>query len=293
MIWLYLALIAYFINAIVFVIDKYLLAGHIPKYHAYAFGVAILSLSAIFLIPFGVYWPGLSIFVLSITSGLAFFIGLLFLYKTIKESDVSIAATQVGTMSAIFTYVLSIFILNDRLPLINSIAFLFLLAGIFMLGKIEKHVLVSAILSGLLFGISYVLLKLSFNEVGFINGLFWTRVGFVGGAFLSLISDHIRNEVKLSYHHAPNRSKFVFVFNKFLAGIGFIILYFAISLGNVSLVNALLGLQFLFTFIIAMFLRNKIPGIMERSDRKALIGKISGIISVLVGFIILFSQNNG
>ena len=55
--WLYLALLAYFINAVVFIIDKHLLAGHMPKYHAYAFGVAILSLGAVFLIPFGVKYP--------------------------------------------------------------------------------------------------------------------------------------------------------------------------------------------------------------------------------------------
>ncbi len=293
MLWLYLALIAYFINAIVFVIDKYLLAGHIPKYHAYAFGVSILSLSAVFLLPFGVYWPGFSFFWLAIISGGIFFVGLMFLYKAIKESDVSIAATQVGTMSALFTYILSIFVLNDPLPLINAVAFIFLVLGIFLLGKVERHVFISAVLAGLLFGISYVLLKLSFNEIGFINGLFWTRIGFVGAAFLSLISGHVRGEVRSAYRHAPNKSKFLFVFNKFLAGIGFIILYFAINLGNVSLVNGLLGFQFLFTLIVVLILKDKMAGIKERTDKHTLANKLAGITSVLVGFLILFFQNNG
>ena len=293
MLWLYLALFAYLINATVFVIDKYLLAGHIPKYHAYTFGVAILSLSAVFLIPFGVSWPGYEFLGISLASGSAFFIGLMFLYKTIKGSDVSVAATQVGTMSAIFTYVFSIFILNDSLPLINSIAFIFLVLGIFLLGKLEKHVSMSAILSGLLFGISYVLLKLSFNDAGFINGLFWTRVGFVGAAFSSLMFGNIWEEVKSSYHQAPNKSKFIFIFNKFLAGAGFIILYFAINLGNVSLVNALLGIQFLFTFAIALILKDRIQGIKEKVDKHSIINKIIGITSVLIGFIILFFQGNG
>src|SRR3989344_4234375 len=101
MLWLYLALLAYLINAIVFVIDKYLLAGHIPKYHAYAFGVSILSLSSFVLIPFGVSWQGFGYFLIAISSGAAFFVGLMFFYKSIKDSDVSIAATQIGTMSAV------------------------------------------------------------------------------------------------------------------------------------------------------------------------------------------------
>ena len=292
MLWLYLALTAYFINAIVFIIDKHLLAGHIPKYHAYSFGVAILSLSSLFLLPFGVTWYGLGYFSVAIASGAAFFAGLMFLYKSIKESDVSVAATQVGTMSAIFTYIFSIIILYSPLHLLNSFAFLFLILGIFLLGKVDKHLFISAILAGLLFGISYVLLKYSFSETGFINGLFWTRIGFVGSAFMSLASGHVRHEVRDSYRQAPNRSKFLFVFNKFLAGIGFIILYFAINLGNVSLVNAMLGIQFLFTFLLVVALRDSVPGIKEKIDKTVLTNKLAGITSVLVGFIILFVNNH-
>lgn len=288
MTWLYLALIAYAINAVVFVIDKHLLGGHIPRYHAYAFGVSILSLSSLVLIPFGVSWNGLAYFSIAITSGAVFYIGLMFLYKTIKESDISLAATQAGTFGAIFTYLFSILILKETLPLLNSFAFVFLILGIFLLGKLEKHIFTSALMAGVLFGLSYVLLKMSFNNSDFINGLFWTRIGFVGSAFLSLLSPHIRREVILSYHHAPNKSKLLFVSNKVLAGIGFIILYFAIRLGNVSLVNALLGFQFLFTFLIAMVFSPKLPTLEEKMSKRVLRVKIFGILSVLIGFLLLF-----
>ena len=290
MLWLYLALTAYLINSIVFIIDKHLLAGHISKYHAYSFGVAILSLSSLLLIPLGVSWEGLRYFLLTICSGVAFFVGLTFLYKSIKESDVSVSATQVGTMSSIFTYIFSIVILKDSVHFASFIAFIFLILGILLLGKIEKHIFISAILAGLLFGVSYVLLKLSFNEGGFINGLFWTRVGFVGSAALSLTSSHVRSEVAFVYRNAPSRSKFLFVFNKFLAGVGFIILYLSINLGNVSLVNALLGIQFLFTVILVLMLHNKVSGIKERLDKATLASKLIGITSVLIGFIILFTK---
>jgi uncharacterized membrane protein len=293
MLWLYLALTAYFINAIVYIIDKHLLSGHIPKYHAYSFGVALLSLTSIVLLPLGASWQGFTYFLLSMASGASFFVGLMFLYKAVKESDVSIAATQVGTMGAIFTYLFSIIILGESLPLLNSFAFILLVLGIFLLGKIERHVFISAILAGILFGASYVLLKLSFNQGGFINGLFWTRVGFVGTAFLSLLSSHVRREIKFSVRNAPAKSKFLFVFNKFLAGIGFIILYLAINLGSVSLVNALLGIQFMFTFALVILLRDKVSGIKERIDKTALFYKIAGITSVLVGFVILFLHRNG
>ena len=291
MLWVYLALLAYLINAVVFVVDKYLLAGQIPKYHAYAFGVAILSLGAVFLIPFGVYWPDFNNFLLMVLSGATFFAGLLFLYKAIKDSGVSVAATQVGTMGAIFTYIFSVIILKDTLSPINLLAFLFLVLGIFLLGKTEKHIFISSILAGVLFGIYYVLLKLSFNVGGFVNGLFWTRVGFVGSALFSLAFQHVRREVGLTYRSSSGRSKLVFVLNKLLAAAGFIVLYFAINVGNVSLVNGLLGIQFLLTFILALFLSGKIPAIREKTDRSTLAHKLSGISAVLIGFLILFIQN--
>lgn len=288
MLWLYLALIAYFINSIVFIIDKHLLTGHIPKYHAYAFGVSILSLSSLLLIPFGVSWQGISYFLLAVLSGATFFIGMMFFYKTIKESDVSIAATQAGTMAAMFTYFFSLLILKDPFSFWGLIAFVFLTLGIFLLGKIEKHIFFSAVLSGLFFGISYVLLKFSFNDDSFLNGLFWTRVGFVGTAFLSLLSSGIRDEVRYSLRHAPRKSKILFIFNKFLAGVGFIILYFAINLGDVSLVNALLGFQFLFTLILVVLLRDKVSGLKERMDKYTFTNKLAGISSIVIGFLILF-----
>ena len=289
MLWLYLALIAYFINACVFIIDKYLLAAPIPKYHAYAFGVSVLSLSSLVLIPFGVSWHGVGYFVLALSSGATFFAGISFLYKAIKESDVSIAATQAGTLGAVFTYIFSVLILKESLNLTNLFAFSFLLGGLFLLGKIQKHIFFTALLAGISFGLSYVLLKLSFNMSDFINGIFWTRVGFVGTAFATLASSHVREEIKFSYHNSHNRSKGLFVLNKFIAGIGFIILYFAIRLGDVSLVNALLGIQFMFTFILAAVFKDKLPGIKENLSKPVLKFKLAGIVFILIGLLTLFT----
>ncbi len=288
MLWLYLALIAYLINAVVFVIDKHLLSGHIPKHNAYAFGAAILSIFVVVLIPFGVHWYGWGYFLISILSGASFFIGLTFLYKCIIDSDVSVAATQTGTMAAIFTYILSIVILKDVFAPATLSALIFLVAGTFLLGRLEKHTIVKSILSGVFFGLSYVLLKLSFNYSDFINGLFWTRMGFVGSAIAVLLLPSVRSDVKFVFKKAPSKSKFIFIFNKALAGLSSVILYFAIRIGNVSIVNALLGLQFMFIFLLAVIFKEKISGIKEKLDRKALFHKLSGIALVITGLALLF-----
>ena len=191
-------------------------------------------------------------------------------------------------MGAVFTYIFSVLILKESLASTNLLAFIFLVGGIFLLGKLQRHIFLTALLAGVFFGLSYVFLKFFFNYSDFVNGLFWTRLGFVGTAFTTLISGNIREEIKFSYQNAPSRSKGLFILNKFIAGIGFIILYFSIRLGDVSLVNALLGFQFMFTFLLAIVLKDKLPGIKENLNKSVLVSKLAGMTFVLVGLSILF-----
>lgn len=288
MLWLYLALFAYFLNAIVFIIDKYLLHSHIQKPFSYAFGVAILSLGAVFLIPFGVQWQNWTYLGLAFLCGFSFFVGLIYLYKSVKLSDISIAATQVGTISAIFTVIFSAIVFKEKLGFSHNAALLFLIAGIFLLSHIEKRIIVFSIISGILFGFYFVILKLSFNLAGLINGIFWTRAGFVLAALSFLLVSKLRKEAYNTFKTTRQYHKIVFAGNKLLGGAGFLILYLAIRLGNVAIINSLQGFQFLFTFLIVLVLRNKVYGLESELKKQALVGKIAGITSILTGFIILF-----
>jgi len=288
MLWLYLALIAYSINAVAFIIDKYLLHSPIPKPYSYAFGVSVLSLSSLLLIPFGIHWYGWYYFFIAMSSGLVFFVSLVYLYKAIISSDISVAATQVGTVSAIFTNIFAVLILKEVQSFSSSLAFVFLILGIVLLGKAEKRIIKFAILSGILSGLYFVLVKLTFNLSNYLDGLFWTRIGFVAAAFSSLLMPNSRKEVYNTFKHAPESSKFIFTANKIISGAGFLILYFAIRLGDVAIVNSLTGFQFLFTFILALSLRHRIPGIEEKLNKEILIAKIGGILLISIGFVILF-----
>lgn len=288
MLWLYIAITAHFVGAVAFIIDKYLLSSPIPRPFAYAFWVAIMSSAVIVLLPFGVFWVNPFYFLIAFISGAAFFVGLIFLYKSVKLTDVSVAATNAGVLAALFTYLFSFFILKDRMGFSNEIAFIFLVIGIFFLGKVGKEVFRHSLLAGIFFGVSFVLLKWSFNSADFINGIFWTRVGFVGAGVVSLIFSSARKEIRASFKKVSYSSKFLFILSKITAGMGFLLLYYAIRLGDVSLVSALLGTQFLFIFVLALLLRNKVSGIAENVSSKILLNKLLGIGFILVGFIVLF-----
>ena len=226
MLWLYIALAAYLINAIVFIIDKYLLSSPIPRPFAYAFWVAILSSIAVLLLPVGVIWVSSFYFIIALISGAAFFGGLIFLYKSVKLTDVSIAATNAGVLSAVFTYLFSFLILKDKFIFSNEIAFMLLVAGIFFLGKIKRNIFKYSLTTGLFFGLSLVLLKWTFNEANFINGIFWIRMGFAGAGILSLMFYGARKEIAASLKNVSKSSKFWFVTGKIMAGGGVLFFFF-------------------------------------------------------------------
>ena len=283
--WLYFTLFAYLINALAFVVDKYLLVIHIPRPFAYAFWVAILSVFAVVLIPFGVILQSAGYYFVALSSGGLFFIALIFLYKAVKASDISVASTMFGVATAVFTYLFSVPLLGESISIINIVVIGTLVGGILFLGKVGGRIWPLAVTAGLLSGASFVLLKLSFNSSDFINGLFWSRVGFVGAAVASLVSGFARKEVFGSFRGARLRVGAMFVINKILAASGFLLLYYAIRLGKVSTINSLLGLQFLFIFILALLFRSKIPQIEEKINKRQMVFKVVGIILVVVGFI--------
>lgn len=287
MLWPYLAVAAYALNAIAFVIDKHLLSAPILQPISYAFWVGILSSVVVFIIPLGVYWISFYYFLISFASGAAFFFTLVFLYKAIKKTDITVASTKVGVLGIIFTYIFSVLILKDYLAIREILAFGFMIAGILFMGKTSKRVWREAFLSGIFFGISTVLLKLTFNNSTFLNGFFWTRIGLIGMALLMLVHPAIRKEIFLSFRKSSHSSMSVFVLNKIVAGAGFGLLYVAIKLGNVSLVNALLSVQFIFIFLLALIFRNKIPGIAENVKGIVLFEKLAGIALVGIGFLMI------
>ena len=79
MLWLIVTITAYLILAIVFVVNKYLLAGPLPNPKAFAFYVGALGILILFIIPFtGFFTPSLFQVFLSLAAGALFVYALFF-----------------------------------------------------------------------------------------------------------------------------------------------------------------------------------------------------------------------
>lgn len=288
--WLFLALIAYFLDALVFIADKYLISESIPYPNSYAFFVSILSAFAIFLIPFGVHIPSWPEFIIAFLSGLSFFIGILFLYHSIKVVDVTEVIPAIGALTAITTFVLSIWILREPNTPLQLLAFFLLVSGTLMMSyfHLSSRVILLLVVSSIGFGISYVLLKYYFLSTNFVNGLFWTRLGLVSGALLLLLFPKPRREIVNTVNRSNHDTKFIFFLNKFLAAAAFILLYYSIKIGNVVFINALQGVQYVFILMISTPFYRILPSLFEHHRNDLIWRRITASVIIIIGLILLF-----
>jgi len=266
--WLFLAIVAYFLLALSYVLDKFLLAERIPKPSVYTFYVALLSATSLVLIPFGFYWQGFYWTVLSLLSGVIFIYALLFYYAALKENEVSRVAPLIGSIIPIATFLIAWMFLKETLTVWDLGGFIFLVGGGFLISfdlpikskKIFRGFRCSLI-SGVLFAITYSLFKYVYGDSGFINGFIWTRLGlFIGGISLLAFSAFRKNIIS-SFQNLFKKQKKIrkrnagtatlFILNKVFGGSSSILLNYAIFLGSVSLVQAVSSIQFVFILALA------------------------------------------
>ena len=300
--WLAFSSIAYFILALVVILDKFLLSSKkISHPVIYAFYSGILSSFAIlFLFPFGWHRIGILYLCFAILAGVIFLYGLLALFYSMKKGEATRVTMVVGAVIPIVTYLLSIIVLQENLPSMKIFGVAGLIAGGVLisleLGKGKQGNFFSgfyeAVLAGILLALAYTLLKKFYEGDNFINVFVWTRLGVFVGALSFLTIPVWRKAILNSIakfkkpNHDNKRSGLLFVFNKALGGIGSIILNYSFSLGNVTVINALISIEYTFVFLLGIGFTFWQPKIfMEKMDKRSLAQKIAAIIIVAAGVI--------
>ena len=294
--WILIAIISHFLMAIVFVLDKIVVSKTVIRPVVYSFYVGIFSGFVFLLAPFGFNLMPLKQIIISFIAGTLFVFATFYFYKTIKISDISRIIPIVGGAVAIFTLILTYLFLDERLNTNQFIAFFMLVfGGIIILWPKENNIrglsskkILFALLAALLFAGSYVLTKFIFIEESFINGFIWIKLGGVLGACLLLIPSQNRKAIFGISKIVKTKTITLPIFSKLLSACSLILLNYAIFLGNVSLVNALQGVQYVFLLIIAFFFSVKFPKIIkEQINKGTIFKKIIGISFVCLGLIFL------
>jgi len=307
-VWIILVVIAQFLNAIVAVVDKYIVTSKtVPRPIVYAFYITLLSAfsGVIFLfsdipVPLeGVSIPSFenvealtaTIALVSLLAGMAFFFALVGLFSALKRAAASDVIPVVGACSAVVVFLLSSLFLGSQLTSGFLFGFVLLVIGTFLLSqfRFDRIALLLAIISGLFFAAHFVLLKSLFAQTNFDNAFFWSRMGIAAVALLMLLLPLVRKRLSLGSPRKQGKAGALVIGNKMLAGLASLMLLKAIDLGDISIVQALGGLQFAFLLSFTIFFGRDLPQVCEeRCTEHELLNKTIAVGIIIFGFAVLF-----
>jgi len=306
MTYLYIALVAQILNALVVLLDKYLIASKsVSRPMVYAFYISALSSVTILLLLLGqtfgviggeyfgkILLPTMNVVRLSLAVAATQITSILFLYKSLTRSDASDVAPVLGAVAASSSLFFGFLILGDRLKDHFLTGFLLLVIGMALMSyfRFSWRSLFNVLISGIFLGVSSVLAKTLFLETNFIDGFFWSRIGTVLIALFFLISASNRKAILENFVASSFRVKYLVLGNRILAGLAFLLVFYAINLGNVSIVNAISGIQFAILFVFALIFTKKFPNYFYESVNKkvTIAQKVLATTLIMAGYAVLF-----
>ena len=293
-----IAILAYALNGGALLVAKIQLQTSLPNPLVYTFYTSVLQLLAIFLIPFGfnsnISEPAL---IYSILSGIAFVFALYTLLYSMKENEVSVVGPLVGALNPFFALLFGVTLLNQAITQTQVAAFSILIIGALVLSAnlwMKKLALgkqlTLIILSGFLFGLSYVLLREAFLQTNFIPGLIASRAA--AGLFVLplLILPKIRAQILGRGSSTSNikQTGLIFMGGQIMSGVSNFLLFFGVSLASPALVNAVFGVQYLVILIVALILAKKSSKLLdERLSGNIIAQKIAGAVILSFGLYLL------
>lgn len=262
--WLGLAIGAQFINAVSVIIDRHIVvrAEHIGRPIVYAFYVSLMSGFVVVIAPFGLIgMPTPYVLAVSLAQAFAFVGAIFFLYSALKVARASDVAPVVGAVSALTSLIIAGAFIDGDITTSLLPATVLLVAGTALISHFHfrGHAFRYSLVAGALFGLTIVLAKLVYLETSFLDGFFWTRTMSIAAAGSLLLVPAWRNAILHGGKHSSKGAKALVVGNKVLAGVAGVMTALAVSMGSVSIVNALAGLQFVFLFALALLFAEKMP----------------------------------
>lgn len=314
--WLPITIFAYFLNAGVYTADKFLLSKKVHSSVAYAFYVGIWSVGNLVLLIFAPFVPSWQWLLIDLSAGLLFLLALIAWYKALHQSEATKVVPIVGALTPIFSLILGWIFLDEKLSEQKLLAFAVLICGGLLIAmkkkgksKIKKlylhigillglkgaefhpvrRLLINSIIAALLFSSYYILIKFIYLHQPFLGSYVWTRMGsFLGALFLITMAGNRRIIFAKERRQSTIKSFPFFISVRLVAVAAFILLNYAIFLGEVALINAIQGVQYAFLILIIAFLSQAYPKIIkEEIGREVLVQKLIGVFLIGIGLYML------
>lgn len=298
--------------------DKFMLSKKFHSSITYAFYVGIWSVLNFVLLVFSPYVPSPKWLLIDLLAGALFLFTIIFWYKALHQSEATRVVPIVGGLTPIFTLILATIFLGETLNQKHLVAFPVLIFGgvlisvkhtkVYAVTKLIERVqevfgliharylpmrrlLINSLVAAFFFAAYNVLIKYIYMNEPFLGSFVWSRFGtFLATLFILMVPEW-RASITEHQRGVKKQSSMAFFLSvRFLAAMAFIMLNWAISLGNVAMVNVLQGVQYVFLIIIVLFLSKVVPAIYnEEMGRDVVLQKLGGILLVSYGLYVLIS----
>lgn len=310
MAWILLAAVGQFLNAIVAILDKYIVSDEkaLPRPFVYAFYSCLITGFWIVIYALG-FIPGLSdlgaptlknvqspsiqVVGMSFLAAYTFFIALVSMYDALKNADASDVMPVIGAVAAISSFGMTHLFFAGTLPpnyiwgiALLSVGTLLVSTGRFTKGKI----FVITIHSGIFFALHLITMKALFLETSFDDGFFWSRISFVLFALSLLLVPAYWQKITEQTKQTTKKAGLVVLLAKILAGIAAFMLLKATDWGEPSVVQATDGLKFVFILLLGVLVGKFTPISTGENDyqTKVILRKLLYVAVISIGFVILF-----
>ena len=291
--YLPISILAFFLNGIAVTVDKFLITKTIPDPLIYIFYFSLISFVALLGIPF-TSMPTNEVFFLASTSTIFWTTGAYFMFWALKIGQVQRVIPVIGSLIPLFLLAISFptggIIQNQAVAVLTLILGLIFLTLPELRGKLLLKELVFEVWSALFFALAYLLLREAFLKQDFLTVLIWSRPILIPLGIAILLVPVTREKVLSITKQAGSLKKagLLFAGGQAAAGVSEILLLFAISLANPTLVNSLQGIKYVFLLIFALILGRKYPNIFKiQKVGWELLTTVLGIILIGIGLTLL------
>lgn len=308
--WILLATVGQFLNALVAIFDKYIVSDEkvLPRPFVYAFYSCLVTGAWILIFLIGlipglgavgvptfenVQRPSIQVVAMSFLAAYTFFIALVSMFDALKRADASSTMPIIGSVSALSSFGLSYLFLNIKVADTFIVGVILLSVGTLLVAQTlpRKSVILNVFHSGLFFALHYITMKALFLETSFDDGFFWSRIAFVLFTLSLLLVPAYYKKIREQTAETSKKAGIIVLLAKVLAGVAAFMLLKATDLGEVSVVQALGGLQYVFILLITLIFAHWLPeSVTDRDMRpQVFFRKILYVVVILVGFFVLFA----
>jgi len=308
--WILLATVGQVLNALVAILDKYIVSDEnaLPRPFVYAFYSCLLTGGWALMYLLGVIpglhelgfpsykeieTPTLTVVALAFLAAYTFFLALVSMFDALKRADASNTMPIIGSVSALSAFGMSYAFLDTALSENFIIGVILLSVGTLLVAQTlpKLDIVLHVVHSGLFFALHAITMKGLFLETSFDDGFFWSRIAFVLFALSLLLVPAYLHKIKGETDKTTKKAGLIILFNKVLAGVAAFLILKATDLGEVSVVQALDGLKFVFILLISAIFAHWLPESATARDTRphTFFRNLLYVVVILIGFFVLFT----